>query len=171
MAEVLQKFSKLFIKKAMAKVEMAKAKEQQNNLQNHPNACQAVPLPRVAERPPTPASPLPRVPIEIAEADCQVTLMPTQTVEGGMPQQGTRGQPTRPNYILQDKDDKEPNHRYHTRSQTTTIMQEAMRACIDITKPKFEISAAKLASRKILLIWLCKMANSVIGEQGELLEY
>jgi hypothetical protein len=50
-------------------------------------------------------------------------------------------------------------------------MQEAMLACIDITKPKFEISAAKLASGKFLLIWLCEMANFVIGKQGELLEY
>jgi hypothetical protein len=102
--EVLQKFSKLFKKIATAKSELAKAKEQWNNLQNHPNARQAVPLPRVAERPSIPASPLPRVLIDIAEADCQVTIMPTQNVEGGTPQQGTRGQPTtRPNYILQDK--------------------------------------------------------------------
>jgi hypothetical protein len=50
-------------------------------------------------------------------------------------------------------------------------MQEAMLACIDITKPKFEISAAKLATRKFPLTWLCKMANSVLGKQGELLEY
>jgi hypothetical protein len=50
-------------------------------------------------------------------------------------------------------------------------MQEAMLACIGITKLKFEISAAKLASRKFQLIWLCKMANSVIVKQGELLEY
>ena len=85
MAEALQKFSKLFTKIAAAKAESAKAKEQQNNLQNHPNARRAVPLPRVAKRPPTPASQLPRVPIEIAEADCQVTLMPTQTFEGGTP--------------------------------------------------------------------------------------
>jgi hypothetical protein len=67
---VLQKFSKLFIKIAMSKSELAKAKEQQNNLLNHPNAGQAVPLPRVAKRPPTPASQLPRVLIEITEADC-----------------------------------------------------------------------------------------------------
>ncbi len=172
MAEALQKFSKLFTKIAAEKSELAKAKEQWNKLQNHPNACQAVPLTRVAKRPPTPASQLPRVPIEIAEADCQVTLMPTQTVEGGTPQQRTRGQPTtRPNYISQNKDNGELNRRYHTRSQTTSIMQEAMLACIDITKPKFKISAAKLATRKFLLIWLCKMANSVIGKQGELLEY
>jgi hypothetical protein len=50
-------------------------------------------------------------------------------------------------------------------------MQEAMLACIDITKPKFKISAAKLATREIPLIWFCKIANSVIGKQGELLEY
>jgi hypothetical protein len=50
-------------------------------------------------------------------------------------------------------------------------MQEAMLACINITKPKFKISAAKLATRKFGLIWFCKMANSVIGKQGELLEY
>ncbi len=46
-----------------------------------------------------------------------------------------------------------------------------MLACINISKPKFKISSAKLATRKLSLIWLCKMANSVIGKQGELLEY
>ncbi len=70
-AEVLQKFSKLFTKIAAVKSELAKAKEQWNNLQNHPNVRQAVPLPRVlAKRPPTPASQLPRVPIDTVEADC-----------------------------------------------------------------------------------------------------
>ncbi len=72
---------------------------------------------------------------------------------------------------MQDKGNNKPNHRYHTRSQTTSIMQEAMLASINITKPKFEISAANLATRKFSLIWLCKMANSFIGKQGELLEY
>jgi hypothetical protein len=50
-------------------------------------------------------------------------------------------------------------------------MQEAIRTCINITKPKFKISAAKLATQKFLLIRFCKMANSVLGEQGKLLEY
>jgi hypothetical protein len=50
-------------------------------------------------------------------------------------------------------------------------MQEAMLACIDITKPTFKISAAKLAPPKFLLIWFCKMVNSVLGKQGKLLEY
>ncbi len=49
-AEALQKFRKSFTKIAMAKSELAKAKEKQINLQNHPNARQTVPLPRVANR-------------------------------------------------------------------------------------------------------------------------
>ncbi len=69
-AVALPKFSKLFTMISAVKSELAMAKEQQNNLWNHPNAHQAVPHPRVAERPSTPASPLPRVPIDIAEADC-----------------------------------------------------------------------------------------------------
>jgi hypothetical protein len=50
-------------------------------------------------------------------------------------------------------------------------MQEATLACIDITNPKFELSAAKLSSQRIPMMWLCEMTNSVIGKQGELLEY
>ncbi len=53
----------------------------------------------------------------------------------------------------------------------TSIMQEAMLACINITKPNFEISAAKMASRKLQMTWFCEMANSVLGKQGKLLEY
>jgi hypothetical protein len=115
MAQALQKFSELFTKTAEEKSDLAKAKEQQNNPQNHPNARQAVLLQRVAKRPSTPASLLPRVSIDIVEADCQVTIMPTQTVEGGTSRQGTCGQPTtRPNYILQEEDNDKPNHRYST---------------------------------------------------------
>jgi hypothetical protein len=83
--EALQKFSKLFTKIAVATSDLAKAKEQQTNLKNHPNTRRAVSLPRVANRPSPPASPLPRVPINIVEADCCVTVMPMQTVEGGTP--------------------------------------------------------------------------------------
>ncbi len=50
-------------------------------------------------------------------------------------------------------------------------MQEAMLACIVITKPRFEISAAKLATQKFLMIWFCEIADSVLGKQGKLLEY
>ena len=78
-AEALERFSELFTKIATAKAAIAKAKEQQNNLQKHPNARQAVPLPRVANRPPIPASPLPRVPM--VGTTTRVTVMPMQTVE------------------------------------------------------------------------------------------
>jgi hypothetical protein len=47
--EALEKFSKLFTKIAAAKSAMAKAKEQRNNIQTHPTARQAIPLPRVVE--------------------------------------------------------------------------------------------------------------------------
>jgi hypothetical protein len=53
----------------------------------------------------------------------------------------------------------------------TSIMQEAMLACIDITKPKFELSVQKMASWKFPIMWFCKMANLVLGKQGKLLEY
>jgi hypothetical protein len=156
-----------------------------------------IPFPRVINRPPILASPLPRVPTAIAEADCcirdggkrvqmvgmafQVAVMPmqlvetrsqAQTVEKVTPRQGTHGPPiARPNYILQDNDDDEPNHRYSTRLWSTSIMQEAMLTCIDITKPRFNISAAKVATPKFPMIWFCKMANSVFRKQGKLLEY
>ncbi len=70
------------------------------------------------------------------------------------------------------------------------ILQEAMLACVDVSKPTyvvsqdlgmlnyadtekpvFEISAKQLSSRRIPMTWLCEMANSVLGEKGELLEY
>jgi len=53
----------------------------------------------------------------------------------------------------------------------TSIMQEAMMACIGITKPTFKLLAQKMASQKFPMIWLCEMVNSVLGEQGEFLEY
>jgi hypothetical protein len=133
-AEVLEIFSKLFAKIAMEKAAMAKTKEQRNNLRTHPNARRAVPLPRVVNRPPIPASPLPRVPIVPTEPDChirdsgkrgqtvgtasRVAVLPTkivksqsqvQTIENVTPRQGTHGPPiARPNYIMQDKDEDEP---------------------------------------------------------------
>jgi hypothetical protein len=71
-AEALKKFSELFTKIAAEKSAMATVKEQQNNLWTHPNARRAVPLPMVVDRPPIPASTLPRALIAITEADCGV---------------------------------------------------------------------------------------------------
>ncbi len=76
----------------------------------------------------------------------------------------------RPNYITQDKSD-EPRQGYNTQSRTASIMQEAMLACIDITKPQFKISLATLAAQKFPMTRLCEMANSIINKKGKLLEY
>ena len=87
------------------------------------------------------------------------------------PHREKHGPPSaRPNYISQDEEDEQPRG-YNTRSRTTSIMQEAMLACIDITKPHFVVSAKQMANRKLPMTWLCEMANSVLGENGELLEY
>jgi len=72
-------------------------------------------------------------------------------------------------------------------------MQEAMFACIDIykleyilledldllnytstppnPKPSFKIMPHQMSMRRLPMTWFCKMANAVIGEGGELLEY
>jgi hypothetical protein len=75
----------------------------------------------------------------------------------------------RPNYISQDEDNEPTPERYTTRSQS--IMQEAMLSCIHITNPKCKISPSQLSQCKFPMKWLCKMANSVIGDNGELLNY
>jgi hypothetical protein len=97
-----------------------------------------------------------------------------------------------PNYISQDEDDVPPTIRRTTRSTTTSIMQEAMVSCVDIYKPQYVLSknlgilnfAATVPTGKtctvtpqqmsvcrIPMLLLCEMANSVIGDNGELLEY
>ena len=69
------------------------------------------------------------------------------------------------------------------------IFQEAILACVDISKPTYVVSqdlgllnfsenkkpvfeiSAQLSSRRIPMTWFCEMANSVLGEKGKLLEY
>jgi hypothetical protein len=50
-------------------------------------------------------------------------------------------------------------------------MQEAMLLCIDLTHPTFVVTPEQMARRKLPMTWFCKMANSVLGNNGELLEY
>jgi hypothetical protein len=72
-------------------------------------------------------------------------------------------------------------------------MQEAMLSCVDIYKPNYIVSAdlgilnytktpkltgttftvmpKQMSQCKLPMKWLCKMANSVMGVNGELLEY
>ncbi len=72
-ADALARVSELFCKIAEAKAATAKAKEQWNTHRTHPNACRAVPLPRVLIEPPTqPAVPLPRVQAAPTVDDCCV---------------------------------------------------------------------------------------------------
>ncbi len=99
-----------------------------------------------------------------------------------------------PNYISQDEEDNNPlPERQTTRSAAWSIMQEAMLACVDIyppeytvsedlgllsytlnpTKPmaKFTVMPQQMSMRCLPMAWFCEMANSVIGEGRELLEY
>ena len=99
----------------------------------------------------------------VSSRPTQISVFPQSQISSPLPS-------ARPNYISQDDDEDQPRG-YNTRSRTTSIMQEAMLSCIDITKPTFELSAQKMASRKLPMTWLCEMANSVLGENGELLEY
>jgi hypothetical protein len=180
-AEVLWRVSKLFMKISLAKASAAKAKEQQNQLQTHPEARCATPFPRVAEPNPRLEISLPRV-ITLPEADnCtaknvasppkqwQVAQAPATHSQSRLPRENMQSSTARPNYISQDKVDDPTPKRRATRSRS--IMQEAMLSCIDITSPMCKISPSQLSQQKFPMKWLCKMANLVIGDNGELLEY
>ena len=195
-ADALAKVSKLFQKIAASKAERAKAKEQRNQHRTHPSSRRAVPIPRVDNEPPIrQAVTIPRVQATPTADDCRVVGGGSglKIVECGTPSQRKNGTPSaRPNYISQDDDEDQPRG-YNTRSRTTSIMQEAMLSCIDITKPSYivsqdlgilnyqektrvlperqELSAQQMMSRSFPMTWLCEMANSVMGENGELLEY
>jgi hypothetical protein len=81
-AEALKKVSELFTKIAAAKAAGAKAKEQRNRIDTHPEARCATPLPRVlAEQNPREEIPLPRVPESIAEDCCVVQIVESPTVQ------------------------------------------------------------------------------------------
>jgi hypothetical protein len=132
---------------------------------------------RVVEVGPTPSAPRP------------VVQAPTTCSQAQPPQLSPTGHP---NYISQDEDDDPPTMRCTTRSTSTSIMQEAVLSCVDIYRPKHALSAdlgilnftatvptgtmytvtpQKMSARRIPMTWFCKMENSVIGENGELLEY
>ncbi len=119
------------------------------------------------------AVPIPRMQATPLVDDCRVMGggRDVQFVECETPNQGKHGPHSiRPAYISQDED-KNEQRGYNTHSWTTSIMQEAMLACIDISKPNFKLAAQKMVSRRLPMKWLCEMANSVIGDNGELLEY
>ncbi len=92
MVEAMQKVSNLFTKIAAAKAAKTRAQEQQT----HPTLRQPVPLPRVVDRPPAQAVPVPRVPIAPSEADCCVGLVDgsVQIVESMTSREGNHEPPT-----------------------------------------------------------------------------
>ncbi len=166
--EGLTKVSKLFTRIAAAKQEVATAKAQRNKLRAHPAAGQTPLLPRVAAPAPRVVPTVPRV--EVPKADCHIT--PNDCCVGrnivASPRRQTSPQP---NYISQDDDDAQPTPRYTTRATTRSIMQEAMLSCIDLTHPTFVVTPKQMSSRKLPMTGFCKMANSVLGNNSELLEY
>jgi hypothetical protein len=202
--EALTKVSKLFTKIALAKKEVAKAKEQRNRLRANPSAQITTHRPRVAVPPPRVDVPVPKV-TKATQADCCIaqtgvsttmTRPPVQTLttrSSRPPQANARPPLSRPNYILQDKEDNNPPPvRQTTRSAAQGIMQEAMLACVNIyrweytlsedlglhnytsnpTKPtaKFTVTPQQMSMRRLPMAWFCEMANSVIGE-GSKLQY
>ena len=92
----------------------------------------------------------------------------------------------------QYKDDDPPTMRCTARLTSNSIMQEAMLSCVDMYKPKYVLSAdlgilnfaatvptgttytvtpQQMLVHRIPMTWFYEMANSVIGENGELLKY
>jgi len=164
-AEALAKVSELFLKIAESKAARTTAREQRNANRTHPEARRAVPPPRVE----LPTAPPPRVNVPTVDDcrvlggrmqivrppnDVQIVIPPPEMqivntpvrIASVTPHREKHGPPsTRPNYISQDEED-EQLRGYNTRSRTRSIMQEAMLACIDITKPNFVMSAEKMAS-------------------------
>jgi hypothetical protein len=75
------------------------------------------------------------------------------------------------NYISQDDNNAQPTPRHTTQATTRSIMLEAMLSCIDLTQPTFVVTPEQMSRRKLPMTWLCKMANSVLRNNGKLLEY
>jgi hypothetical protein len=198
MAEALKKVSKLFTKIAAAKNKTAKAKEQRNRVRATPAARQTTHLPMVkALIPRVAAGPEvvrcveqivanPSTPRLIAHA-------PATRSQSRSPQFDAQSHAAQwPNYISQDEDNQPLPERRTTRSASNSIIQEAMLSCLDIYKPQYVVSPdlgilnyiatastgrthtvtpQKMSVHRIPMTWFHEMANSVIGDNGELLEY
>ena len=152
-----------------------------------------VPIPRVEEPPQADccvvqivANPTMPQPVEQA---------PVIRSHSRSPQGNAQSSAALSNYISQDEedDDDPPPQRRTTRSATRSITEEAMFACIAIYKPEhilsedlgllnytlilpnpkpnFKMTPHQMSMRRLPMTWFCKMANTVIGEGGELLEY
>ena len=160
--------SELFARIAAAKKTASAARDQRYKLMSHPAAHTPTHLPRVVTPFPRVAAPEPRV-VSPPKADCRVSRTP-EDCRVGRNIVASRHTPA-PNYISQDDVDDHPPHRYPTRSTTRSIMQEAMLSCIDLPNPNFVPTAEHMSRRKQPMTGFCELANSVVGPNGDLLEY
>ncbi len=166
MMEGLTKVSKLFTRIAATKQELATAKAQRNMADTTTSVVTTIPR------------------LEVPEADCHVT--PNDCCIGGnivaSPRRQTSPEsmgnfseleifPEHRNYISQDNNNAQPTPRYTTRATTRSIMQEAMLSCIDLTHLTFVITPEQMSCRKLPMMWFCEMANLVLKNNVELLEY
>jgi hypothetical protein len=197
-AEALKKVSKLFTKISAAKNEAAKAKEQRNRVRATLAARKTTHFPRVeASIPRVAAGPEEEHCIEQIDGNPSVPWPVAHThathSQSRSPQFDAQSSTARrPNYISQDEDYQPPPMRCTTRSASNSIIQEAMLSCMDIYKPQYVLSSdlsilnfvatvptgtthmvtpQQMLVRRIPMTWFRKMANSVIGDKGELLEY
>ena len=152
-----------------------------------------VPIPRVAELPQADCHVVqivanPTVPQPVEQA-------PTTRSHSRSPRVDAQSAVAQPIYISQDEEDKNdpPPQQRTTRSTTQSIMQEAMIVCVDIykleyifledlgllnytsttpnPKPSFKVTPHQMSMRCLPMTWFFEMANAVIGEGSELLEY
>ena len=100
-------------------------------------------------------------------------VRPQLQIVEDMSHQKHRPPSARPNlsHRTKMKTDSYQQQGYNTWSHTMSLMQEAMLTCINITKPDFKLSAKTMANLKLPIMWLCKMANAMLSENGELLQY
>ncbi len=119
--------------------------------------------------------------------------VPRQNVQAPATQPKSQSHASLPNYISQDEDDNQAPMGQTTTSTAKSVMQEAMLSCVDIYKPhyaisrdleilnytktskltgtKYTVTPCQMSQCKLPMKWLCKMTNSVMGVNGELLEY
>jgi hypothetical protein len=130
-AEALTKVSKHFTKIALTKKEVAKAKEQRNRLHANHLAWITTLLPREAVPPPRVDVPIPRL-TNATQADCCIAqigmsttitrpvVQPPLTRSPRPPRADAQSPLSRPNYILQDKEDDNPSPRVRNHKVCST---------------------------------------------------
>ncbi len=94
----------------------------------------------------------------------EVTATPATPQTPATRSQSPRPTTKTPDYISQDEDDVPPIARRTTRSTSNSITQEAMLSCVNI-------DLKQMAALPIPMTEFCKMANAVVGDNRELLEY